>query len=311
MLSRVAENLYWIGRYLERAEATARLIDDAFHLELDAAEAEGEEGSLGGVLDALGVRAEFANHGKGHDAALHFLTFDRRGGQSILSMIARARENARAVQETLSTEAWSQMNRLYLALSGRQARRRFAASPSRFCHSIGRACTLFVGLIDGTMPRTEAFHFLRAGRFLERGDFVCRAVALKVQALPETRGLAPYAVQLTSLLRCCSAYEAYLKSYQDRIDSGHVVQYLILAPHVPRAARFCVDRCLDSLRELAGSNDEEYGSEPERLLGRLVGELRYTSVDEILGRGITPFLGGVQTAFARVHHALGQAYFLT
>ena len=121
MLSRVAENLFWLSRYVERAENAARLLDDAFHLELDAAWLDDGEtaGAVGSVLDILACRDAFGQaQGANPDTVLRFLTFDRQNSQSILAMIARARENARATQEALSSEAWSQVNRLYLYLSG-------------------------------------------------------------------------------------------------------------------------------------------------------------------------------------------------
>jgi uncharacterized alpha-E superfamily protein len=315
MLSRVAENLYWIGRYCERVENLARLLDDAFDLGLDAGGDDGS-GPLGGLLEILAVRDDFARRhpGGGRDAVLRFLTFDRDNPQSILAMIGRARENARGCQEALSAEAWGQVNRVFLYLSGSRAGRRFAASPSRFFDSIKRGCTLFGGLIDATLPRSEAFHFLQAGHYLERADTVSRLITVRLRALGEAPGpeaVSLRGVHLASLLRSCSAYEAYLKTYQDRLHAQGVVHYLVLNPDFPRAVRFCVDRLLESVRQLAGGGEGGYGSEAERLLGRLEGYLRYADIAEVFARGVGPFLQEVNDAAGRVHAALGQAYFLT
>jgi uncharacterized alpha-E superfamily protein len=316
MLSRVAENLYWIGRHVERAETAARLLDDAFHFELDAGGfVAGGHGPLQAVLAMLGCcpGADDKVQGDARNELLRFLTFDRRNDQSILTMIARARENARGVQETLSAEGWSQINRLYLALSGRKAQARFQASPFRFYESLKRGCILFAGLVDSTLPRTDAFHFLQAGRHLERADAVSRIAAVKIQALAEdeaTDDLSLRSVHLTSLLRSCAAHEAYLKSYRDRLDPHLVVHYLVLDADFPRAIRFSIARCLESVHELAGNTADGYGSEAERLLGRLESELRYTPVEEIFSRGVGPFLHTIQDACNRTHNALGQAYFL-
>src|SRR4051794_26955683 len=170
MLSRVAENLYWISRYVERAENVARLLDVGFFMALDAPglAADGGEGDVGaveGVLTILACRSAFerAHPGGGRDAVLRFLTFDRQYRQSILAMIARARENARGTQEALSAEAWRQINTMYLYLESRRALRRFRTSPSGFFDGIKRGCILFGGLVDGTLPRSEAFHFLQLG----------------------------------------------------------------------------------------------------------------------------------------------------
>ncbi|HEY1860008.1 MAG TPA: alpha-E domain-containing protein [Gemmataceae bacterium] len=319
MLSRVAENLYWIGRYVERAENVARLLDDGFHFELDAAglaDEAGQRGPVGNVLSILSCRDAFERRPAPHDrdAVLRYLTFDRQQSYSILAMIARARENARGSQETLSAETWSQINRLYLYLSGPRSQNRFQSSPFRFYDSIKRGCILFDGLVDSTLPRAEAFHFLQVGRYLERADTISRVVNVKFQTLPDEStdaGLRLRSIYWTSLLRSCSAYEAYLKEHQDRILSRNVVRYLVLDSDFPRAIRFCVDRCLESLRELSGGNGDGYGSEAERLLGRLDGELRYMDLDEVFPLGLAPFLTGVQEACNRVGQAIQQAYFLT
>jgi uncharacterized alpha-E superfamily protein len=318
MLSRVAENLYWIGRYVERAENLARLLGDAFDLGLDAAGLGGADGrgQLDDLLHILAVRDDFDRRfpAGDRDTVLRYLTFDRGNPQSIVTMVGRARENARGSQEALSAEAWSQVNRVYLHVSGPRAERRFAASPSRYFDSIQRGCILFGGFVDETLPRSEAYHFLQAGRHLERADTVCRLVAVRLAALAAaSAGDAPAlrGVRLTSLLRGCSAYEAYLKTYQDRLHPHTVVRYLVFDTGFPRAVRFCVDRMQESVRQLPGSGGSGYGSETERQIGRLEGELRYADVEEVFARGVGDFLQGVLDAVARVHGALGQAYFLT
>jgi uncharacterized alpha-E superfamily protein len=319
MLSRVAENLYWISRYLERAENVARLLDVGFHLELDAAGLGGvgsDPAPIESVLSILACRDAFERaHGTGprdREAVLRFLTFDRHHGHSILSMLGRARENARATQETLSGEAWSQLNKLYLYLCGPRARRRFAASPPRFLDGVKRSCVLFNGLVDGTLPRTEVYHFLQLGRYLERVNQISRILNTKMYGLREGGPVADAAVRVvhwSSLLRTCSAYEAYLREHHDRIDPEGVVRYLVLDADFPRAIRFCVARCLDSLRAIAGGTG--FGSAAERLLGRLDSELCYIDVGEIFGQGLGAFLSGIQDSCNRIGDEIHLAYFFT
>ena len=321
MLSRVAENLYWISRYIERAENVARLLDVGFHLELDAS---GLSGDLGGqspiesVLTILSCREAFERaHGPGpkdREAVLRFLTFERANPHSILTMTSRARENARGTQETLSAEAWSQVNKLYLYLCSRKAQERFGSSPSRFFDGIKRECILFDGLVDGTLPRTEVFHFLQLGRYLERVSQVSRILNVKLHGLRVGGPIDEMTLRVvhwSSLLRSCSAYEAYLREHHDRIDPEGVVQYLVLDADFPRAMRFCVARCCESLREIAGGDEEEDRSEAERHLGRLDSELRYIDVEEIFGRGLNHFLTGIQNACNRAGDEIHRAYFLT
>jgi uncharacterized alpha-E superfamily protein len=322
MLSRVAENLYWISRYVERAENVSRLLDVGFHLELDATALSAETGTLGpieSVLTILACRDAFERaHGpsdKHRDAVLRFLTFERQNSHSILSMLAKARENARATQETLSGEAWSQVNKLYLYLCSRRAHRRFAASPPRFFDAIKRACILFDGLVDGTLPRTEVFHFLQLGRYLERVNQISRILNVKLYGLrdggPIDEEPPLRIVHWSSLLRSCSAYEAYLREHHDRIDPEGVVRYLVLDADFPRAMRFCVARCCESLREIAGGDDDEYGTEAERRLGRLDSELKYIDIGEIFGQGLSTFLTGVQDSCNRIGDEIHQAYFFS
>lgn len=321
MLSRVAENLYWISRYVERAENVARLLDVGFHLELDASGLSGDVGGQGpieSVLTILACRDAFeAMHGPGprdREAVLRYLTFERSNPHSILAMLARARENARGTQETLSGDAWGQVNKLYLYLGSPRAERRFAASPSRFFDGIKRSCVLFDGLVDGTLPRTEVFHFLQLGRYLERVNQVSRILSVKLHGLRDGGPIGEMSLRVvhwSSLLRSCSAYDAYLREHHDRIDPEGVVQYLVLDADFPRAMRFCVARCVESLREIAGGDEDEYRSEAERHLGRLDSDLRYIDVEEIFGRGLDTFLTGIQDACNRVGDEIHQAYFLT
>jgi uncharacterized alpha-E superfamily protein len=317
MLSRVAENLYWISRYLERAENVARLLDVGFHLELDASGLTGDSAPIESVLTILACHETFAKaHGDGEKdrgAVLRFLTFDRQNAHSILTMLARARENARGTQETLSGDAWSQVNKLYLYLCSPRAKRRFEASPPRFFDGIKRACILFDGLVDGTLPRTEAFHFIQLGRYLERVNQVSRILNVKLHGLRDGGpvGETIQVVHWSSLLRSCSAYEAYLRRHHERIDPEGVVGYLVLDSDFPRAMRFCVARCCESLREIAGGDDDEVGSEAERRLGRLDSELRYIDVGEIFHQGLSTFLTGIQDACNRVGDEVHQAYFFS
>lgn len=320
MLSRVGENLYWISRYVERAENLARLLDVSFHLELDSAtasltgaEPEPEPGPIESVLTILAAREAFVKtcdaQRMDREAILRFLTFDRANPHSILSMIGRARENARGSQESLSGESWSHINGLYLKLTSARYQRRFANSPPRFFESVKRGCVLFGGLIDNTLPRAEAYHFLRLGRYLERASQIARILSVKLPVFGE----APTElVHWSGLLQTCSATEAYLRENNEHVDPEGVVRYLVLDPDFPRAIRFCIARCCDSLRSIAGqSGDSELLSEAERRIGRLDSELRYLDVGEIFGQGLANFLYGVQQSCNAIGSEIHHAYFFT
>jgi uncharacterized alpha-E superfamily protein len=319
MLSRVAENLYWMSRNIERAENLARLLGVGFDLELDAAGLAHDirgHGPLERVVTILACRdayeRAYPTQVRSRDAVLRFLTFESRNSHSIAAAVARARENARGAQESISAEAWSHVNRLYLYLSGPKAQRRFEASPVRFYERIKQSCILFDGLIDSTLPRNEVFHFLQLGRHLERVDQISRIINAESGTLHETGGgpIPPLRlVHWTSLLQSCSAYESYLRTYHDRLDPQSVVRYLVLDPDFPRAVRFCVMRCRESLHEISGGDIDGYGSEAERRLGRLDGELRYIDVSEIFDRGLASYLRGLQEACIRIGDEIHDTYF--
>jgi uncharacterized alpha-E superfamily protein len=319
MLSRVAENLFWMSRYLERAENVARLLDIGLFLELDAPALAVDDGSapVEIALHILACRESFHSKNPGYDRnrVLGYLTFDRTNPQSILSMIARARENARGTQESLGVDAWSEINRLYLYLSGQRAQRKHSSSPSAFYAAIKQACILFDGLVQNTLPRDEVYHFLELGRYLERVNVIGRILHAKCRSHHTgTNGVDPpmQLIRWTGLLRSCSAYGAYLRVERDRVEPVGVIRFLVLNPDFPRAVRFCVARCRESLQEIAGGgDDDEYGSEAERLLGRLDSELRYIDVGEIFERGLLPFLDSIQTTCLRVGDEIQRAYFLT
>jgi uncharacterized alpha-E superfamily protein len=318
MLSRVAENLFWMSRYLERAENVARLLDIGLYLELDAPSPAVEDGSapVEIALHILACREAFhsTHPAPERSAVLEFLTFERTNPQSILSMIALARENARGTQESLGVDAWSEVNRLYLYLSGQRAQRRFHASPSAFYTTIKQSCILFDGLVQNTLPRDEVYHFLQLGRYLERVNVMGRILHAKCESHKQGTAVDDVGMELvrwTGLLRSCSAYGAYLRVERDRVEPVGVIRFLVLNPDFPRATRFCVARCRDSLQEIAGGDDDEYASEAERLLGRLDGELRYIDVGEIFERGLLAFLDGIQTTCHRVCNEIQRSYFLT
>ena len=315
MLSRVAENLYWISRYVERAETLIRLVTTAFESELEAADV--GVSPLDQVLDIFGVKGHYQTSRSGRDEydtlddILNFLTFERSGTNSIVEMLSIARENARASQEQLSTEAWSQLNQLYLYVAHPRAQGRFLAGAYRFFQRLKRECLLFGTIIDGTLPRTEAYHFLNVGRHLERVDIMARIVSEYCRSLrvdePDTVR-DPHTVFWAGLLRTCSAFEAFQRHSREHIEPQNVIRYLLLEENFPRSMRFSVDACLRSLQSVSGHGSFSGGT--IRHLGRLDSDLRYMDSDEILTR-VIPFLDSVQETCHGVGGEIHHAYFRT
>jgi uncharacterized alpha-E superfamily protein len=319
MLSRVAENLYWIGRYVERAETVVRLLVDAFQLELEIGSNTPGPRPMATVCsimncpEILQAKQVPDSPVESVEAMLRYFTFERGTHLSIVDLIARARENARGVQETLSTESWSQLNQFYLFLNSPKAQRKFASGAFRFFQRLKGECLLFLAISESSLPRTEAFHFLRFGRHLERIDMMSRLLVAHCSTLdPNTVHLpdsaVPRLMYWAGLLRTCSAYEAYRRHSREHIDPPGVVRYLLLEEDFPRTMRFAVARGLESLQAISGGS-RGTGSNAERHLGRLEGELRYMDIDELLVRGIGPFLSTVQDICTTVGTEIENTYF--
>jgi uncharacterized alpha-E superfamily protein len=314
MLSRVAENLYWISRYVERADNVVRLVADAFQMELEIGKS-WKQGPrpLEQVVSIIGAGSlQLADESgivsvEKIEATLSEFTFNRENESSVLMMLARARENARGVQEALSTEAWSQINQIYLFLSSPQATDRFNSGAFRYFQRLKKDCTLFSAIIDTTLPRDEAYHFLILGRYLERVDMLSRIVGVLSTGLRDEN---PNLLAWTNLLRSYSAYEAYMRHTGERIDAKGVIRYLLLEEDFPRSMRYALARCLRSMRAVAKSSDG-YSTAAERHLGRLESDLRYIDIQEVLARGIDQFLENVRSTTASVGGEIHQAYFRT
>jgi len=164
------------------------------------------------------------------------------------------------------------------------------------------------------LPRDEVYHFLQLGRYLERVNVMGRILHAKCESHKQGTAVDDVGMELvrwTGLLRSCSAYGAYLRVERDRVEPVGVIRFLVLNPDFPRAIRFCVARCRESLQEIAGGDDDQYASEAERLLGRLDGELHYIDVGEIFERGLLAFLDRIQTTCLRVGEEIQRSYFLT
>ena len=327
MLSRVAENLFWMARYIERADGLARLMDQACQMDLEADQDDlsgfgpGGPGPLETILDILAFGEErlarpFARSVEAAAEMLDFLAFRAEGGQSIRSMISLARENARSTQESLSAEVWNQVNRLHLNLSSRKSEVRFLASPARFLDWVKRSCILIAGLVNDTLPRDEPYHFLQLGFFLERIDMTIRilssagshAMLVGTGSSIDLRGELEE-VRWTGLLKSVGAQDAYLHRSGGQVNSEGTLRFLVLEQDFPRSLRFSLKRCLESLQEINGSEAIKQLSEAERLLGRLESELRYLEPGDILDRGLVDFLVKIQKTCCQVGSEIAREYF--
>lgn len=304
LLSRVADALYWISRYLERAEHSARLVDVAVDVGLGRGGA--DAGAIRRLYGSLGLApaAPLGHVASFGDAAL----FDRANQNSVVACVAGARENARQVREEISSDMWEQLNGLFLRVKQMQeegggTRPHFAA------RLIIEGIHLFQGITDATMGHGEGWQYLQAGRFIERAESTSALLDAFITDTSEPG--APFApldqVEWVALLRACSALEAYSRFYTADVRPERVAEFLLLSEEFPRSVRFAAASVEAALLALAQRSGQGSGR-VERLAGRLHASLDYAQVDEILGDNPHAYLTGIIRQCSQINAALYQKY---
>lgn len=299
MLSRVADNLFWMSRYLERGEQIARALDTTFHLELDlhgvlAEPAEMEWSALLRTLKQPPLPV--LNEGDAETPLIQrvgrWLTLDTANGASIMTCINRSRNNARSVRGSISPGMWRELNKLYWQLADEEFRSRVSDSPHDFCEAVLVGGQLFHGICYGTLTHDEGWHFIQLGKYLERAERILNILEAKYQLLEglDFTDLSLVNVQWGAVLKSCQAYEDYQRLHISRIEPSRVVEFLLLHPDFPHSVRFCLIKVVDSLRAISG--DSSYRSECIALktAGRLLSDLTYREMPEILENGLPEFL---------------------
>jgi len=295
MLSRTADHLFWMSRYTERAENTARMLNVSYETSLlPQSTAKAQEGWLGLLSISELIPAYTARHGAvTRDGVLDFMVRDGNNPSSILSCLRGARENARAVRGALTTEVWETQNQTWLELHRLLEGDAFERDPGQFFEWVKYRSHLSRGVTLGTMLQDEAFHFLRLGTFLERADNTARLLDVKFHAVQSdfhgvVSGREPEAdfYHWSAILRSVSAFEVYRKVYRDVITPERVADLLILRRDMPRSLHASLREVVDNLALV--SNGHSAGT--ERRAGRLLADLQYGRIDEILATGLHAFL---------------------
>jgi len=312
VLSRVADSLYWMSRYVERAENVARFIDVNTWLSLDLPE--GYQEQWRPLISTTGDDGLFVKHydDASRSNVIQFLTFDTHNPNSILSAITAARENARAVRQYITLETWEQINRFYLAVQNgaRSAARGFPPGLD-FFSDVTTASHLFLGTLYATMSHNEGWHFCRLGRLIERADKTSRILDTKYYLLlPSLDAVGtPYDdIMWAAVLRSTSAFEMYRKRFQ-QISPDRIVEFLVLDREFPRAIHHCVVSAEASMHAISGSPFRTFSNPAEQQLGRLCAELNYIQVREIISRGLHEFLDDIQVRLNLVGDAIHNAFF--
>jgi uncharacterized alpha-E superfamily protein len=300
-----------MARYTERAENTARMLDVRLQYSLMPQSAPAAQQGWRAMLGVSELEAQFdARHpALTHEAVIDFMVRDPGNPSSIASCLAGARENARAVRGTLTTEVWETENTTWLELQQHLAGGMVERDPARFLEWVKHRSHLSRGVTLGTMFQDEAFNFIRLGTFLERADNTARILDVKFRFLDseairaEPQGEFYY---LAALLRSVSAFEVYRKVYRDAITPTRVAALLILQPKMPRSLVACMAAVVANLQEV--SND--LSAETERLAGKLHATLQHGLIDDILEQGLHEFLTGFLAAIDELGRSIGSDFLL-
>ena len=316
MLSRVANCLYWMSRNVERAENTARIVDVNLQLLLDFRNL--DDATLTGhwmpIVESTGDEEMFLKkHPRATGPAVtEFMVFDGENPNSIISAITLARENARTVRDQITFELWEELNRLYLWIRSSDARALLQHSPTDFFGQVKSASLLVVGIIYATMVHDEGWHFMQAGKFLERADKITRILDVRHQTFAENR--APTSVtqlellEWSAVLRSCSAWDAYRTTHGADVRPERVVELLIFSDNFPRSVRFCIEKLDTALRAISGVAPRRFSNLAEKLSGRLLADLEYGLVEEVLAHGVHDYIDLLQRKFNEIGVALFDAY---
>jgi uncharacterized alpha-E superfamily protein len=303
MLARHAEHLFWAGRYIERAEDTARILDVTYHGLLEAAPTEAAR-AWADVLAVLRLTSDFAELNSGVDSVSvsQFLVSDDDNPGSIVSAVARARENLRAVRELVTTELWESVNRFHLDMRARDLRADIEAEPYQLYAFVKQRCQTVAGAATETMPRDDGWRFLQLGWMLERAEMTCRLLDVRYSG-EQPAGFHHW----TGTLKSASASEAYRRTYRGSMDPADVLEFLLLSRQFPRSVLFCLRRAENDLATLSRVDGQL--SRPERLLGRIRADLEYRDVTEVVADGVPRFLDELQRRVRQVAEAVALEYF--
>jgi len=308
MLSRVADSIYWLNRYIERGENIARFVDVNLNLLLDSPVGYTQQWQP--LINTTGDQARFKER---YDEAtvenvVHFLIFDPAYPNSILSCLQSARENARTVREIISSEMWEQVNDFYFMV--KDAAKTKMSEFSGFLSEVKLASHLFAGIMDATMSHNEGWHFGQIGRMLERADKTARILDVKYFILlPSVKdvGSSLDELQWIALLKSASGYEMYRKR-QQRISPEGVIQFLVLDREFPRSVQFCLLQAERSLYTITGNTPGTWSNPSERALGKLRSELDFVTVEEVIQIGLHEFLDQTEVSLNDVGDKIFQTF---
>jgi uncharacterized alpha-E superfamily protein len=303
MLSRVAESLYWMSRYLERAEHTARVIKVQLNLMLER-ETEDDDRHWRRMLRSLAVEMTDVKEGEAQGVAKS-LIHSPGSRSSIVSCIMAARENSRQVREQISSEMWEQLNRMYIEVQRAGADE--ASDVTDFLQAIKDGAHLFQGITDSNMTHGEGWQFIQAGRSLERASALATLLGVHFREF-YGQGAEPEPLEWIGLLRSCTAFEAYCKAYTADLRPDRIAEFLVLNPSFPHTIRFSADALETAMKQIGAEVSSRRSARVERIAGRMQATLAFGQIDEIMSGGLHAYLETVLRQCSQAHSALYQTY---
>lgn len=311
MLSRVADSLYWLGRYLERVENYARFLDVNFNLSLDLPPGMSEQWQP--LITATGdlkiYQSKYKNFNR--ENAIYFLAFDRDNYNSIISSIRFARENARIVRENIAKETWEALNDLYHFINNALKRKIWLKeNPQDFFISVKQKVELLYGISYSTAVRTDGWYFNQIGQYLERADKTSRILDVKYHMLlPSVNevGSPLDFLHWTALLKSVSGFNAY-RRYYGKTEPSMVVEYLVLNQYFPRSIYHCLRQAERCLRAISGNREGSY-NQAEKTLGNLRSDLEFAEINDIISYGLHEYLDDLQKKINIISDSIYNQYF--
>lgn len=308
MLSRVADSLYWMSRYVERAEDITRILTVNFHTLLDAKTEEAQAWEP--IINITGDEDLFRRHFDDFNArnVSEFLLWHPANPNAVTTCITHARENGRGVREQISSEMWEHLNRLYFLV--KDIKREISArGPYEFFDKIRHGSQAFQGITNETMTHGEAYEFIQIGKHLERADKTVRIIDVKYASVNQLREGPESSLQLIAMLRSCSAFEAFRKAHLSQLQPARVAEFLLFNQQFPRAVAYCLQRALRSVALM--SEDAKHPTGPHRSLGRICSELDYVDINEVLGVNMRPYLNRLLNIMNQAGDEITRTYFHT
>lgn len=312
MLSRVADCLFWLGRYIERADNYARFIDVNYNLSIDLPPDVKEQWEP--LIAATGDRDKYVEHFGSkfnRESAIFFLAFDKRNPNAIISAINSARENARIVRESIPKETWEILNELHFYIQNAAKRKVWEKDDPNHCFSeIKKKIQQINGLAYDTIPRTQGWYFTKMGQYLERADKTSRILDVKYHILLpslEEVGTPLDFLHWNALLKSVSGFNAYRQTHHS-LSPTHIVEYLILDRYFPRSILFCLSSVEDCLHEISESK-RGFSNQAEKAIGNLRSKLEYADINDIFKIGLHEYLDELQITLNEIAEAVYEQYF--